>query len=171
MGDNSDGSGRTGDVSGKVDVDFRIVDVPDQSLAVVTGQVPVAELRSFFDRAFQDLSRGMADGGFEPSGPPLSLYRGVPVEAADLEVGFPVLGSVRPSGPVAEGRIPASRAVMTVHRGNYDALGDSWGRLAEWARRQELVLDELLWEVYVTEPHPGDDPKDMVTELYWALRP
>lgn len=68
------------------------------------------------------------------------------------------------------GHIPAGRVVTVVHRGKYDDLGGSWQRLAEWATDAGLSLGDLMWEVYVTEPRPGDDPADMVTELFWTVR-
>lgn len=148
----------------------RVAEQPEQPTAVVTGTVALSELRAFFDRAFGELGRVMAGGGVEPSGPPLALYHGVPAETVHLEVGFPVRGEVAPSGSVLMSRLPAARVVTSVHRGNYDDLGGSWQRLADWAHREGLPLGELMWEVYVTEPRPGDDPADMVTELYWALR-
>ena len=82
-----------------------------------------------------------------------------------------VQGEVSPKGAVVAGRLSASRVATSVHRGNYDDLGRSWQHLAEWAGQQGLALGDRMWEVYVTEPRPGDDPADMVTELYWMLRP
>ncbi|GAA1752940.1 GyrI-like domain-containing protein [Kocuria aegyptia] len=148
-----------------------VTEQDEQPTAVVTGTVAMTGLREFFDRAFGDLAQAMADGAFEPSGPPLAVYHGVPAETVHLEVGFPVRGRVDAHGPVVAGRLPACRVVTSVHRGDYDDLGRSWQHLAEWADRQELSLGDRMWEVYVTEPKPGDDPVDMVTELHWALRP
>lgn len=148
----------------------RVAEQPEQPTAVVTGTVATSELRNFFDRAFGELSRVMAEGAFEPSGPPLALYRGVPAETVHLEVGFPVHGEPAPSGAVLASGLPAARVVTCVHRGGYESLGESWQRLADWADRQGLPLGDLMWEVYVTDPKPGDDPADMVTQLYWALR-
>ncbi|WP_298592180.1 GyrI-like domain-containing protein [uncultured Kocuria sp.] len=148
----------------------RVIEHQEQPMAVVTGTVAMSELREFFDRSFGELGKAMADGAFEPSGPPMAVYHGVPAETVHLEVGFPVRGQVTPQGSVVAHRLPASRAATSVHRGNYDDLGRSWQRLAEWAGSQGLALGDRMWEVYVTEPRPGDDPADMVTELHWALR-
>ncbi len=143
----------------------------EQPTAVVTGTVAMSELREFFDRAFGELGRAMADGAFEASGPPMAVYHGVPAETVHLEVGFPVRGEVAPRGSVVAGSLPASRVASSVHRGNYDDLGRSWQHLAKWAGHQGLSLGDRMWEVYVTEPRPGDDPADMITELHWTLRP
>jgi effector-binding domain-containing protein len=148
----------------------RVTEQPEQPTAVVTGTVAMSELREFFDRAFGELGQAMADGAFEPSGPPLALYHGVPAETVHLEVGFPVRGRITPKGSVSAGRLPSSRVATSVHRGSYDDLGQSWQHLAEWVGQQGLSLGDRMWEVYVTEPRPGDDPADMVTELHWTLR-
>jgi effector-binding domain-containing protein len=147
----------------------RVVEQKEQPTAVVAGVVPRAEIRNFFDEAFRELVRCMGEGGFEPVGPPMAVYRGAPTETVEVEVGFPVRGDARPSGAVVSSRLPASRTVSYVHRGNYEDLGESWEQLARWAEDQGLVLGEHLWEVYVTEPRPGDAPADMVTELYWSV--
>lgn len=148
-----------------------VTEQDEQATAVVTGTVAMGELRAFFDRAFDELGRAMADGAFKPSGPPMAVYHGVPAETVHLEVGFPVQGEVTPQGSVVAGRLSASRVATSVHRGNYDDLGQSWQRLAEWVGHQGLSLGDRMWEVYVTEPRPGDDPADMVTKLHWTLRP
>lgn len=149
----------------------RVTEQHEQPTAVITGTVAMSELRDFFDRAFDELGRAMADGAFEPSGPPMAVYHGVPAETVHLEVGFPVRGGITPQGSVVARQLPATRVVSSVHRGNYEDLGRSWQHLAEWAGQQELALGDRMWEVYVTEPRPGDDPAEMVTELYWSLRP
>ncbi|MEX5260010.1 GyrI-like domain-containing protein [Kocuria sp. CPCC 205263] len=149
----------------------KVMEQDEQPTAVVTGTVAMGELREFFDRAFGELGQAMADGAFEPTGPPMAVYHGVPAETVHLEVGFPVQEEVSPKGAVVAGRLPASRVATSVHRGNYDDLGRSWQHLAEWAGGQGLALGDRMWEVYVTEPRPGDDPADMVTELHWMLRP
>ena len=147
----------------------RLVDVLEQATAVVLGKVPMAELRTFFDAAFHELGDRMSRGEIVPTGPALSLYRSVPGTLVDLEVGFPVAEPVTPAGAVVASRVPATRAATLTHHGNYEQLGSSWERLRAWAEKQGLELGTPLWEVYVTEPRPGDDPRDMLTELFWAV--
>ncbi|MFC4903461.1 GyrI-like domain-containing protein [Kocuria oceani] len=147
----------------------RVVDVGEQTTAVVAGEVPMSELREFFDAAFHELGQRIDRGELRPAGPALSLYHSEPGPVVQLEVGFPLEDEVAPAGSVVVGRIPATRAVTYTHRGAYDGLGSSWEKLRAWAQERHLRLGAPLWEVYVTEPHPGDDPEDMVTELYWAV--
>ncbi|MUN65016.1 AraC family transcriptional regulator [Kocuria sediminis] len=147
----------------------RVVDVGEQTTAVVAGKVPVTELRAFFDAAFHELGERIGRGELRPTGPALSLYHSEPGAVVELEVGFPVAETVAPAGSVVVGRIPSTRAVTVTHHGDYDGLGSSWERLRAWAQERHLRVGAPLWEVYVTEPHPGDDPRDMVTELYWAV--
>ncbi|GGG62767.1 transcriptional regulator [Kocuria dechangensis] len=157
------------DTTGRPEDGPRVVDVPEQPIAVVLGKVPMAEVRPFFDAAFHELGDRMSRGEITPTGPALSLYRSVPGTLVDLEVGFPVAEPVTPTGAVVASRVPATRAATLMHHGNYEQLGTSWERLQAWAEEQHLELRTPLWEVYVTEPHPGDDPRDMLTQLFWAV--
>ncbi|GEO96038.1 GyrI-like domain-containing protein [Kocuria turfanensis] len=147
----------------------RVVEVGEQMTVVVAGKVPIDGLREFFDAAFHELGRRIDRGELRPTGPALSLYHSEPGPVVELEVGFPVAEQVASAGSVVVGRIPATRAVTCTHHGDYDGLSSSWERLRTWAQERHLRLGAPLWEVYVTEPRPGDDPLDMVTELYWAV--
>lgn len=97
----------------------RFVELEEQLTAVVTGAVPMTEIRSIFDEAIRELVRCMGEGGLEPAGPPMAVYRGVPTEMVEVEVGFLVEGDVRLSRAVVSSRLSASRAVSCVHRGKY----------------------------------------------------
>ena len=142
-----------------------MVELCEQATAVVARVMPVADLRNFFAGPFRELGRRMAGGEFTPSGVALAFYRRTASDTVDLELGFSVRGRADPSGSVAGGRLPGGRAVTCLHLGNYESLADSWGRLAEWAAASGLAPRGPQWEIYVTEPRPGDDPADMVTEL------
>ncbi|MDS9043853.1 hypothetical protein RLL48_10495, partial [Streptococcus pneumoniae] len=62
----------------------RVIEQDEQPTAVVTGTVAMGELREFFDRAFGELGQAMSDGAFEPTGPPMAVYHGVPAETVHL---------------------------------------------------------------------------------------
>lgn len=70
----------------------RVVDHHEQRTVVLPGVVPMAELRTFFDGAFEELGRCMASDGMNPSGPPLALYRGVRPQPSTSRSGFRSVG-------------------------------------------------------------------------------
>jgi effector-binding domain-containing protein len=146
-----------------------LIEVDEQTTAVIRGQVPMAELPAFFDRVFGTLPQVLERQGVAPTGPAFARYHGPPGEVADLEVGFPTATSIAPDGEVVPSALPAGRVARTVHAGSFDGLGESWGALAGWAAEQGEAPGDVMWEVYVTEPSPDMDPAELRTELNWTL--
>ncbi|SCK19173.1 GyrI-like domain-containing protein [Streptomyces sp. WMMB 322] len=133
--------------------------------AVVRGVVPLAGLRDFFDASFRALGETLARQQVTVTGPAFGFYREPPKESADLEVGFATDRPVRPEGGVVAGSLPAARVARLVHHGSFDDLGASWERLHSWTHGQGLKPGPGMWEVYLTEPSPDMDPRDLRTEL------
>ena len=92
--------------------------VTDTSTAVIRGVVPVGELANFFDRSFTTLATVVASQNVAITGPAYALYRDVPSDTADLEVGFP--SEPDRSGRWRRGRLASRRTCRP---------GDPSGRL------------------------------------------
>lgn len=161
-------------VSGDMDnvnmTDADLVNLTETTTAVIHGVVPMAEIADFFDSSFSELANVLDGQGIAPTGPAFARYAGPPRETADLEVGFPIQGSMSPEGQVHPSSLPAGRVARLVHAGGYDQLGAAWNRLGAWIVEQGLTLGADLWEIYVTEPNPEMDPADLRTELFWTVQ-
>jgi effector-binding domain-containing protein len=149
----------------------QIVDVEEQPTAVVRGRVPMAEITGFFDTSFGQLAEVLGAQGRTPQGAAFARYHAQPTDVADLEVGFPVDEPVEPAGDVVASTLPGGRVARLVHEGSFDALGESWGRLAGWMAAEGLTPAPSMWEVYLTDPSPDMDPADLRTELNWPVAP
>lgn len=147
-----------------------LVTLEGATTAVVRGVVPTARLAGFFDRSFRAIPAAIAAQGITITGPAFAFFRGAPGETADLEVGFSTHGTVRAEGDVVASSLPAGRVARLVHSGAFDELGTSWARLESWIGRQGLTPAPVLWEVYLTEPSPDMDPRDLRTELNWPVQ-
>jgi effector-binding domain-containing protein len=147
-----------------------LVTVPATTTAVVRGTVAAEETADFFDRSFSVLGEAMAAQGVSPTGPAFGLYRGLPDQTVDLEVGFPTGRAVETDGSVEVGELPGGQVARMVHAGSFDGLAEAWQRLGGWIAEQGLTPGETYWEVYLTEPNPEMDPADLRTELNWPVR-
>lgn len=78
-----------------------------------------------------------------PIGSVPASHHSVHVAVIDPAVGVLLQQHVLPVEAVVDGLVLAALEVTWPHR-DYEGL----------------------WEVYLTEPHPGDDPRDMVTLLF-----
>ncbi|HZA71964.1 MAG TPA: GyrI-like domain-containing protein [Propionibacteriaceae bacterium] len=146
-----------------------LVTVEPVTTAVVRGTITAEEVTDFFDRSFSVLGEAMAAQGVVPIGPAFGLYRGIPDETMDLEVGFPTGRAIEPDGSAEAGDLPGGRVARVVYAGSFDGLSEAWQRLGGWIAEQGLTPGETYWEVYVTEPSPEMDPAELRTELNWPV--
>ena len=146
-----------------------LVTVQPTTTAVVRGTISAEEVTDFFDRSFSVLTEAIAAQGMSPTGPAFGLYRGMPDETMDLEVGFPTDRPIEPDGSAEAGELPGGQVARLVHAGSYDRLSEAWQRLGAWIAEQGLTPGEAYWEVYVTEPSPDMNPDDLRTELNWPV--
>lgn len=146
-----------------------LVTVEPATTAVVRGLISAKEVTDFFDRSFSVLAEALAAQGVSPAGPAFGLYRGIPDETMDLEVGFPTDRPIEPDGSAEAGQRPGGRVARVVHAGSFDGLSEAWQRLGAWIAEQGLTPGETYWEVYLTEPSPEMDPADLRTELNWPV--
>lgn len=137
--------------------------------AVVREVVAMAELPAFYDRAFAELPQAIAAQGVGIVGPAFGFYHGIPGETVDLETGLPTDRAVETDGAVHAGALPGGRMARLVHAGSFDGLGAAWERLGAWIGEQGLTPGNEFWEVYLTEPSPEMDPRDLRTELNWPV--
>jgi effector-binding domain-containing protein len=148
-----------------------IVDVEEQPTAVVRGRVPMAEIASFFDTSFARLAEVLAAQGRTPVGAAFARYHAQPTDVADLEVGFPLDQPLASEGDVVASTLPGGRVARLVHEGSFDALGESWGRLAGWMAAEGLTPAPWMWEVYLVDPDPGHGPRRPAHRAQLAHRP
>ena len=146
-----------------------LVTVEPRTTAVVQGTIAAEEVTDFFDRSFSVLGEAIAAQGVAPTGPAFGLYRGIPDETMDLEVGFPTERAIEPDGAAEPGELPGGRVARVVYAGSFDGLAGAWQGLGAWIAEQGLTPAETYWEVYLTEPSPDMDPADLRTELNWPV--
>lgn len=151
-----------------------VVELDARPTVSIRARVPMREITGFFDGSFATLAAVLAATDATPTGAPFALYRGMPTDEVDVEVGFPldrpVEDAVVAANPGTQAStLPGGEVATTVHRGSFDDLGGAWQSLAEWISAQGRAMGPMMWEVYLTEPSPDMDPADLRTELYWPL--
>jgi effector-binding domain-containing protein len=154
--------------------DPRIVEVEARPTVSIRARVPMGEMTDFFDGSFATLASVLAATEASPTGAPFGLYRGMPTDEVDVEVGFPLDRPVEDDVVAAHAgtqasTLPGGEVATTVHRGSFDGLGGAWQSLAEWISAQGRTMGPMMWEVYLTEPSPDMDPAELRTELFWPL--
>ena len=146
-----------------------VVQQHEQPTAVVHQTLPVAELPSFFARAFGQVSSAIRAQGVQPVGPPFAMYFGVPQETVEVEAGFPVARPVKRAGAVTAGHLPETRCVHATHIGPYETMAQTYGEMRDWMREQDFEPQAEMWEVYLSDPRSEPDPAKWRTEIVWPV--
>lgn len=151
------------------------VEVP--TAVVKKKDSPMYEMSSLMDGTFSHLTEALAEVGISPIGPAVVLHHRMPVDTADLEVGFPVDKPLTetlelPSGyEVVGSMLPAGRVCVVSHVGSYSGLAETWGAFTEDIGLSGEQMVYPFWEMYVTVPSPDVDPSTLRTDLFHLLEP
>ncbi len=130
---------------------------PDMNYAVETREFPpitVASIR--YKGKYQDMGnyigtlykavKGNADG------PAFCLYYdGDYKEEADIEICIPIKKNVHGQGITVK-KLPAIRAICTVHQGSYETLNMAYKTITDYARSKNLEMKTPTRERYIKGP-------------------
>lgn len=105
--------------------------------------------------------------GLAMSGPPFARYPEFGMGSLVMEAGVPLQAPA--PGPLEEGMealtIPAGPAAVTVHRGPYDTLQETYRLLEAWLEREGRERNGPPREMYLTDPGEHPDPATWETEI------
>ena len=148
---------------------FSVETIDPQPAAAVHGEVPMAELRTIFDRGFREVMQVTQAQGVAITGPPFGFYPRMPSDTVEVVVGFPVSAPVTPEGDVTPFELPGGRVVTGIHVGSYESLEVTYRELTEWAAAEGHSLAGRMWESYLTDPSAQPDPATWQTKITWPL--
>jgi AraC family transcriptional regulator len=105
------------------------------------------------------------------AGPPFTRYPEVGMGSLVLEAGVPLVAPppTEPDGGIEALTVPAGPAAVTVHRGPYDTLPETYGELEAWLEREGRASAGPPREIYVTDPGEHPDPATWETEIIQPL--
>jgi effector-binding domain-containing protein len=118
-----------------------------QPVLSVRQTIRVADLTTAQGESLRELWDLLHTRGVAPAGPPFVRYHTFGEVETDVETGVPVAEAVDGQGRVTGGVLPGGRAVVAVHLGGHDRLGDAYKAIAEWLAANGEA-DGPAWEVY-----------------------
>lgn len=144
---------------------------PEQLVAMVRQEVPMAGIPQFYDRAYTEILAALKRINMTPAGPALGISYGFKDDLIDLGAAFPVEHTFTQDGDVNAVTIPSCEiATLTVH-GSNDLISQGYALLREHIVGLGEEPGNLAWEEYLTMPAPGGDPDLNVTQLRWMIAP
>ena len=105
--------------------------------------------------------------GIALAGHPFTRYFSAGPGLLTIAVGFRVSATAIGEGDIEAGPLPAGSAIVAVHGGPYDQLGETYAAAERWMDENRLRPADAPWEWYVTDPAEHPDPTDWRTEVFW----
>ncbi|GIE99968.1 AraC family transcriptional regulator [Paractinoplanes rishiriensis] len=150
-----------------VPLDISVRELPAFHALVMRRRVTRDEIAAALGECLPAVFGYAQEHGLAIAGPPFARYPEVGMGSLVIEGGITVAGP--PPEALSDGiealTIPAGRAVVTIHRGPYDTLPESYQEIEKWMREQGLSAAGAPWETYLTDPGERPDPATWETEI------
>jgi effector-binding domain-containing protein len=151
------------------EVTAEIVELAPQEAIAVRGDVAIADLPRFFERAFHEAAEAAAAAGVDVIGPPFGFYPEAPTETVAVEAGFPVSAPAEARGNAHRFVLPGGRAVRAIHVGSYETMDRTYAELQSWMAVRGLQPSVGMWECYLSDPEVECDPASWRTRIIWPI--
>jgi AraC family transcriptional regulator len=155
-----------------VPLEISVRDLPTVHALVIRRRVTRDEIAAALGESLPKVFDYAQRHGLAIAGPPFARYPEVGMGSVVIESGVTIAA---PSSAALDDGIealviPAGRAVVTVHRGSYDSLSESYEQIERWMREQGLSAAGAPWETYLTDPGERPDPATWETEIVQPVR-
>jgi effector-binding domain-containing protein len=147
-----------------------IIDLAPSEAIAVRGEVAIADLPTFFARAFHEAAEAAEACGVDIVGPPFGFYPEMPTETVAVEAGFPVSAPAEPVGSAHRLVLPGGRAVRAMHVGPYETMEQTYADLQSWMSERDIEPAGKMWECYLSDPAIEPDPETWRTQVVWPIK-
>lgn len=150
--------------------DITVVDVRPQTVIGMRKRGKYQMIAQLLPQLFQSAGRM----GARPVGCPMFICHETSAEEAkradaegnaDVEVVVPVASPVNDMGEIKCYEVPGGRMARIVHKGPYDQMEGTYGRLFAWLGKNNKRPIGPLREVYLNDPG-AVGPEETLTEVY-----
>nr|MDT0661339.1 AraC family transcriptional regulator [Micromonospora sp. DSM 115978] len=155
-----------------VPLDISVRDLPAFHALVMRRRITCDEIATTLAEFLPTVFGYAQQHGLAMAGPPFARYPEVGMGSLVMEGGVSIAAPppTTPDAGIEAITVPACRAAVTIHRGPYDSLPDSYQQIEKWMREQGLVAAGPPWETYLTDPGDHPDPATWETELVQPIR-
>ena len=144
----------------------------------VTCPTDHAAIAAAMMTSFATLGEFRARNKLEPAGPPRAIYTNWGTTTS-FTLAFPIVAApplTESARDIVIGTLAGGRALRFPHRGTYDTIRTTYGRIDEWLRERGVIKTDAdwarysgMWEEYVGEPGKVPD-SELTTNIYLPLR-
>ena len=148
---------------GRIDYHVKLTEVAARPTAVVRASTTWSEFPALWRELLGEVWQCLRAGGITRGCHNIMLYRDA---VPNVEIGVLLADGCPLTGRVVASALPAGTVAVTVHRGQYGAVGAAHDAVVAWCATHGHRLTGLRWEIY--GPH-SDDPAEQWTEVSWLV--
>lgn len=126
-----------------------------------------AEIGTTLETAYGALIDKMAEDGITVFGKPICIYHTYTKTEVELEAALPVHQITTPSEYTKT--FPAATVLKATYVGAYDKTQAAYDALDAFAAKNELIVSESHYQIFITDPGTVSDPNKWVTEIYYTV--
>lgn len=153
------------------DLNVEVLDVEALDILYISsgGNQDTGDIANMLDMAYQELSTFITENDLEINGGRMAITRAWDERGYHLDAAIPVV--MKPfelTGNVRVGQSPSGPSLRVVHRGPYERMTPSYGKLAAYVAAHGLREGSVSWEYYVSDPShtPGEN---LITHIYFRI--
>jgi effector-binding domain-containing protein len=146
-----------------------LVDQTAQPTLSIRTTTSIKELPQELGKAYGAIGQYMGELGEQPAGAPYAAYFTFTMESMDIEIGFPVGGSLPGKGEIQSGDIPAGKIAQTIYTGPYNKIEPAYNALTAFVEQQGYEATGVAYEFYLNDP--GEvAPEELLTQIVFRLK-
>lgn len=166
--------------------EIRVVEREAQAVLQTESRSSVFGIPKALASAYDSINSLIKSSGAASAGQPFSEYLDVDwdmlINSGNFKVfmsmvfnkvhmkpGIPVSGVVASHGHVVSTEIPAGPYLVTNHIGPYQKVGDTYRRMAIWAKENGVALERRSYECYISDPTEVP-AEEIITEVLVPVR-
>ena len=147
---------------------MEIKEVQSQITLMVRLKTASSKLPEIMGEVYGELAAFMEENKIQFAGPPYARYYNMDMEALDVEMGFPVTGTLKTDGRIQQGDIPGGKIVTAVHTGSYSSLEDTYNKLMVFAKEEHIQVEAWMYEFYLNSPLEVK-PEELQTQICFPV--
>lgn len=105
-------------------------------------------------------------------GSPVTYFEYVDLAAkkAKFYSGFPISESVKLGEGMELMALPATETLVCIHKGNHTTIQESISKMKDFAKKNNLKLENSHWEVFQNDPKSTPKPEELLTKIYIPIK-
>jgi effector-binding domain-containing protein len=155
--------------------DIKIKEIMEQPTLTIRETATMASIPERMGEIFSEIIAFMNKKGIAPAGAPFAFWHNMNSESIskgvfDMECGFPVGMPVEGASQIKASRLPGGKVVAALHIGPYEALAETYEVVQTWIKEKGYLVEEDMWETYLTNPCEVPDKSRWMTEIFWPIK-